>query len=257
MLIVKRFLVFGLPFLIFLVYLLSFWRAGWYYDLFLVSLIITLFSFWYLLGRKLSLTDFLNFLFSPIFFIGSSLLFFTFLESLALKVILIFLVVCLIFMFYNKIFQEFYKNQIWQLKSFKSLVYYLQILSIWFLASAFFGLIIFINFSTVLALGLLILILLIFFGQFIWFNELMREEKLWIVYTIFSAVFIESAVVVNLLPLSLYFKGLLITVIYYLFSQGFLASKSSGTLSNKYFVRNFIIILILIAMILAFNFINL
>lgn len=256
MLIFKRFLVFSLPFLTLLTYLFLFLRANWYYYLFCALLIIILLSTWYLLGQKLNRSDFFNFLFSPVFFIGSSLLFFTFLESLILKVILIVLVTSIIFIFYNKIFQEFYRSQIWQLRTLKNILFYLQILSLWFLACAIYGLIIFINFSIYLAILLLVVILLIFFEQFIWYNELDKEKNLTICYLIFLILIVECSIIIKLLPISLYFKGLIMTVIYYLFTQGFLATKAQKVINKAYSTKTVIFILILLILIIISNFIN-
>jgi hypothetical protein len=256
MLIFKRSFVFGLPLLIFIAYLLLFLEASWYYYLLIVIIIITLFCSWYLLGQKLGRGDFLNFLFAPIFFISSSFLFFTFLEWPVLKILLILLVVFTTFLFYNKIFQEFYRNQIWQLKSFRNIIFYLQILSIWFLASSFYGLIIFVNFSTVLALSILAIILLIFFGQYIWYNELTEEEGVRTANFVFLIVIIESLIVIKFLPISFYFKGLLLTIVYYLFSQGYLVSIKQEVFKKVYFMRSFIFILVLLTLIIVSNTIN-
>lgn len=256
MLILKRFLVFGLPLLVFISYFLLFLEATWFYYIFIIIILIFLFCSWYLLGQKLGSGDFLNFLLIPIFYIASSFLFFTFLEWVVLKIILILLVVFTIFLFYNKIFQEFYKNQIWQMKSFRNIIFYLQILSVWFLTSAFCGLIIFINFSTVLALSILAIILLIFFEQYIWYNELTDKSNIRFSLLIFLIIIIESLIIVKLLPISFYFKGLLLTIVYYLFCQGFLISKNPEDFNRTYLSKSIFFIIILLLIIFVSNNIN-
>jgi len=246
MLIFKRFLVFSLPLLIFLSFFWLFFQPQWYYYLFLLNILIIIFNLWYLIGRKTILNDFLNFLFTPLFFISGSFILYTFLENSLIKTILLFLIPIAVFIFYNKIFFEFYKKPIWQLKSFKYLIYYFQLFSLWFLASSFFGLIIFINFSAVIASGLLLIFLIIFFNQFSWSEELSQEEKAWLTFLIFLVTFLESIIILNLLPLSFYFKGLILTVVYYLFCQGFLLTKQSSLGVAKYFINKFFIIILII-----------
>lgn len=246
MLILKRFSIFFIPILIFISFFLLFFGALWYYYLLLINIIIILFSLWYLLGQRVSLFDFLNFLFCPLAFFVGSFLFFTFLESVIVKVIILFFVPIFIFIYYNKLFKEFYNKPLWQINSFKYLIYYSQIIALWFLASSFFGLIIFINLSTYLVLGLLIVILIIFFNQFNWLAELTKAEKTWLVYLIFFVIFLENIFILNLLPLNLYFKGLFLTTIYYLFCQGYQLSQKNSLGLSKYLWKNLIIVIIIL-----------
>jgi len=257
MLIFKRFSVFLLPFLVFLAFITLFFEPQWLYFLIGAVALIIVLNTWYLTGQKLDRTDFLNFLYTPILFVGSSLIFYAFLESPVIKTMMIFLVTVSIFWYFNKIFVEFYKNQVWQLSSFKPIITYLQVLTIWFMGSAFFGLIILLNFSLVLTVIILALSLVLFLNQQIWLADKRSSSGYeWLIYLIFLFIAVECVIILEMIPFSYYFKGFLITSIFYLFSQGLLINlfKDNDQPSKKNYQRLLIFASSLILTVLIFNY---
>lgn len=262
MLIIKRLFVYLLPLVIFILSLLLFIKASWFfYVLLLISLLI-IFSCWYIIGKKTTLAEFLFLLSSPLFLIASSFIFFTFLELIYFKVIIILSIPLLIFLYFNKIFQEFYKKPIRQIEEFKNLFSLFQILALWFLASSLYGLIIFVNLSGFFAIGILISVSLIFFWQLQWLNSLIFNVPAlsptvhlnFLTALVFFVIFSELALILKILPLTFYFKGFGYAAMYYLLTQGFLFSQDPQLKIKKFYFREIIIINCLIFLTLVISY---
>lgn len=262
MLIIKRLFVYLLPLVILILFLLLLIKANWFFYVLLLIILLIIFSCWYIISQKTTLAEFLFLLSSPIFLIASSFIFFTFLELIYFKVIIILSIPLLIFLYFNKIFQEFYKKPLRQIEELKNLFSLFQILSLWFFASSLYGLIIFINLSVFLALGILIGISLLFLGQLQWLNSLIFNVPTlsptahlnFLTGLVFLIIFSELALILKILPLTFYFKGFGYTAMYYLLTQGFLLSLDPQLKIKKFYFREIIIINCLIFLTLVISY---
>lgn len=261
MLIFKRLLVYLQPLFVISEFSLLFLMPQWFYYLLVTNVLITMLCLWYLIGSKTGLKDFFYFILTPLFIITSGFIFFVFLEIYIIGILIILIISYFIFIFYNKVFFEFYKKPLWQLKSFYHLVLYAQIISLWFFTTAIFGLIIFVNLDLYLALGLVIFFALLSFGQFCWISEISDNQlikgnlvRLNLSYLVFLILFVEIAFILKLLPLTYYFKGFIFTVTYYLFGQTFFFSSQENQALTK---RHKINLYVLFSIFIIIIFINL
>jgi len=264
MLIIRRISVYLIPLVIFCLLFSLFLAPQWYYYVFLLINLLIIFSFWYLISHKTKLADFINLLIGAVFFINGALLFIIFLENVIFQGIIILFVSVFLFTYFNVIFKEFYKQPVWQLNNLKNYLYFGQLIALWFLTTASYGLLTFININIILACALILLVSLIFFWQALWlFAYFSNSENLSLIsqkpvslpllIIIFMAAFGETAALINLLSLTIYFKGLIFTMVYYLFCEGFFQDQEQ-IIKRRLFKRSLIgvIIILILTFILSY-----
>jgi len=192
-------------------------------------LLIMFFSLAKFYSWKIKDKKFWYFLITPLLFFVSSILFFGFLEGqFFLKCVIIILFASLQWLIYQNIFFLFKLPQKYQSNSIRNIFDFINLISIFFLVSSFFALIIFVHISVWLLSIVLFLISSLYFFQFFWLNRVL-EKRAWFFAFIFALIFVEIFYVITFLPISFYIGGLILTLVYF-------NIKSIG---KKYFLNIF------------------
>jgi hypothetical protein len=200
---------------------LLFWRdqAFYVYSILAVSLLISFCGTYLLVGNKIKnkLEIFLDSFFSSLLIL-SSIFLFILLESVVVKIILAAACLILYFIYLNELFTQYFKKiipQIDKLWLFRRLA---QLLIVFNVSAAFFGMIFFLDFSRAI-FSLLFFVFAYILG---WYNDYRRWSlgiKVWAFKLILALLLTEFFVVLSFLPLVYYLRGFLMAIIFFFINE--------------------------------------
>ena len=211
--------------------------------------LIVILSTWQLIGRKFFQRKFWQNLITPILFLASGLVFLSFLESAWLKQFIILILAISIWLFLFVIFFRFNLRSKYQVHSLENISSHLNLLTIFFCSSGFYGLLIFLGFPLrflVFGFGVVCFLLTI---QLIWDSDttLAKDYPYLIVITL---IITEMFLVVSFLPTSVYVNGFIVTISYYLIgglSRNWLLGNKERKVVSRYLITSVITLIIILA----------
>lgn len=250
MILLNRFIPIFCPFLIFASYELLLKKPFLIYWLFPILILTVAALIWKLIGKGLiTIIARWNFLISPLFLMVGGLFFILFLENQLFKHFLIFLVAFLLGLYLEAIFIYIYRHEKYQINSLENISSYINLISLLFFYSGFFGLLIFLNISVWLVVLLVLLVTVSLAYQTMWINKI-DFKKSFLYILIIGLILCQLAWVISFLPIDFYASGAFLSVVYYLLS-GLSRFYLLGTLNSLVIKRHLIIGSIVLILILG------
>ena len=247
MLIFKRFLIWLVPIFTLIAFKLIFFNPRWIYWILPALALFLVFIIWHL--NNYQLKKFKIFLITPLILLFSSTLFVAFLKTKTLKYFIVLVLAVFLAVFLETLFLSLYKPDRYQIGSLENISGYLNLISLFFLVSGLYGLLIFL----VIPLWILALVLLVVSALLTYEIMAVSEilfSKSWSYIIIFSLILLELFWVISFLPTSVYVNGLIIALAYYVMaglSRNWLLGNLEKSVIKRYLLVSlvcFIVILI-------------
>ena len=191
----------------------------------------------------------LIFLSQSVFFVGTSVSFLILLENYNLKIFLIFSIALALFFYWLLLLNFFHWPNEYQPFSLADFGHYLLLISWFFLNTAVFALIIFLNLSFWLAALLLVFLFLIIQAWEFWLQK-KSIQNVWRFLLTGSVIFLELAIVLSVLPTSYFVKGFLAVLSAYLWLD-LISLERGQNWSQKVFFKKVIFSLFMIIIVLS------
>ena len=230
---------------------LLFWRVNLIYPVLIVLGLVSFFGPWCLINKKVLIKKELFFYaFFGLLQVLSGLFFFLFLENFFIKIVLALIIVILNFIYLNELFIQFYKKTTVQPEKLWAIFYSIQISSIFFIASNFFGLRDFLSIPFIYLL-LIFFILVIILSRYNNFQDYsLKINPKWfrvIIAFIISQIFWA----ISLLPQVYYLKGILVALFYSIIIN--LIIWQLGQKVQTKLIRSYLIISIIVILLILFT----
>lgn len=187
--------------------------------------------------------EFWNFLITPLLFAASGFLLIIFLEGAILSHLMIIFVAIFYGVLLENIFHYLHHPINYQPYSLENIFNYISLITGFFIYTAFFGLVIFLNFPfwILLILGFLVTFVLIY--QIIWINKVAVRAKM-IYLFVLSFILTEAFWVIHFLPTSYLVSGLILSLFFYLIVNLARIHLKAGL--TKEVVRRYLLIAIIV-----------
>lgn len=215
-----------------------------------ISTLIVLLSLFQLSGKNLKNEKFWRFSITPVLFFISSSLFLSFLEGEFLKQFFIFVVAVFLGVYLEVIYLWFNARPKYQAHSLDNISTHIDLLTIFFTATGFSSLIVFVGLSVwYLVLAFAIISGLLTY-QLIWTSSgSVSPGRLYVV--VISLVATEIFIVTRFLPTSIYVNGMIVTLTYYLMTglaRNWILEVKEMKVVKRYFIISIIsLVLILLS----------
>ncbi|MFH1315728.1 MAG: hypothetical protein ABIH67_05040 [Candidatus Uhrbacteria bacterium] len=194
------------------------------------------FRFWALLG-------------TPILFAAASFGVFLFFENLAEKIILAAVVVFGVFLFTEYIFAYLHTPAAYRTYSLEHLSLVLQILTVFFVASFAYGLILFLQISSLVLLPFFFALIFFLTYSMFWVSKISHQRSIW--YALAGSVMIsELFVATSYLPIGFYTSAALIAISIYVFlglSRIHVLEKLTNPIVFRYLALGSIMLILLLS----------
>jgi len=214
----------------------------------LAAVLLTVFSIWRLTGQKLMSGKFWRFLITPLLFMGSAVAFYIFLEGPIFRRLFVLGVAVLLFAYLEIIFLRFHYRPKYEPYSLENITVHLDLLAIFFAASSFFSLMLFLNTNFWLLALLFVGIGFLAAGQLIWASGLTLAVG-WPPAAILVLLTGEVFYVVSFLPTSVYVNGLIVALAYYFFSgliRNWLLDIRESLVIKRYLIVSLVCLIIIL-----------
>lgn len=220
------------------------WQVYWLAPFILVVFILSL---WLLTGRKIKKINFWHLIITLVLFSAGGLFFLAFLEGQLLKQLFVTGLTISIWVFLKTLFLKFHQKSKYQLYSLENISINLNLLTIFFITSSFFSLIIFLGVSFWFLLVIFSLIVTFLNYQLIWVGGVKLKVG-WPYILIITIALIEIFWAISFLPTSVYVNGIIMTVSYYLMSG--LARNWLLGIREKRVIKRYLLISIIVLIII-------
>ncbi|MFA5022486.1 MAG: hypothetical protein WC508_05415 [Patescibacteria group bacterium] len=213
-----------------------------------LSLVFLVISIWQLTGLLKS-KKFWRFSITPVFLFASGLLFFLFLEGGAIKQIFVIILVFLVGIFLETIFLWFHLRPKYQPNALENISTHLNLIIIFFLATGFFSLILFLEAPLWLLVAIFAGVSAVLTYQLIWISGVNWSVG-YPYISVITIVITEIFVAVSFLPTSVYFSALLVTISYYLMTgltRNWLLEIREKRVVQRYLLISFGCLIIILA----------
>ena len=208
------------------------------YAIGLISIVVLGLGVWQLAERRLLSEKFWRFMLTPILFFVSSVLFLSFLEHAFLKQLLLLVVVLLIWVYLEVLYLWFHFRPRYQVHSLENISSYLDLLTIFFTASSFLSISVFLGLSVWYLVPVFAMITGLVTYQLIWTSGAAFRSGLPYVLTI-GLVATELFIAVSFLPTTAYVSGLAVGLPYYVMagvSRNWLMGVREAAVVRRYLI---------------------
>lgn len=250
-------------FLLFLILEMALSQPTQIYWLILLSFAILLFSIWQLMKYKVN-QQFFNFLIAPVIFLASAWIFLLFLQSGWIQQLIIIVTSVLYWLFIKVIFLYLFRRPKYQAHTLGNISSYLDLLAVFFISSGFFSLMIFLQLPSwyldlyffqividqiwqLLFLEALVVSLLTY--QLLWASQIPLVSGGPFIFVI-TLVTTQLFLVTSFLPTSVYVKGLIVGIVFYLLSglsRNWLLNIREWKVVRRYLTIGLISLIIILA----------
>ncbi len=208
-----------------------YWLAGF-------TLVIKIFSIWYLSRRQFLTRQFFELIITPVIFLVGGLLFIIFLQGSLLKQFLVVVLALFSGVYLEVIFLRFQIRPKYQPHSLENIVTHLGLLALFFIASGLFSIIVFLGVSLLIATLIFAAVCLLLSNQLLWVSDTTLRRS-WPFAVVVSLVETEIFLVVAWLPTSVYVSGFIVALCYYLvdgLSRNWLLGIKEAKVFRRYLI---------------------
>jgi len=234
-----------------LAFLLSFlfWKDQLVYWIALSSSLFVFLGIWFLVSAKVkSRKESFFYAFFGLLVVLSGIFLFILIENLILKLALMLAVVFSIYYYLNELFDQYFKKAIFQAEKLWFYLRINQIMVVFLAAAGFYGLMMFLNFSTVwIILAFLVLIFILS-----WYNDYQAwnlKISPFYLRLIVALVMFEVFTVISFLPFIYYLRGMLAAIFYFFVNESlhwyYNSARSARVLWTYLLFSLFLVLLIL------------
>jgi len=218
-----------------------------YYSAGLIILIVA-YGVWQLSGQKITSFKYWRFFITPLILIGSGLNFFLYLEGSLTVHFFVLVMTVLIWLYLEVIYLRLYFRPKYEPYSLENITVYVDLLSIFLLASSLYSTIIFLDINIWLLIGLFAIICFLASAQLIWASGITMIFG-WRHLAVIVLSVTEVFYVVSFLPTSVYVNGFLVAICYYLISgliRNWLLDIRENRVIKRYLVVSILCIVIIL-----------
>ncbi|MFA6553625.1 MAG: hypothetical protein WCT27_04315 [Patescibacteria group bacterium] len=188
-----------------------------------------------LLARRIAWKEVLSFVAPSGLFLISSLIFFSLIDHPLVRVIFLILVTIGYFMELDNLYIYLYETEKYQPYALENVHGYVNLTSLYLLVSSLYGLLLYFNWPSWIVI-IFVFFLTVFFAWRTLISYKVDKSKSRIYIFISGLLLAESALIVNFLPTSYLFNGLVLAIIYY-FLINFLRDYLRDMLDKKALVK--------------------
>jgi hypothetical protein len=243
MTLVKRFMPFISTALFVLVFEMWAFRTSWLWYCIAAIVVIYFITIQVLSGHHFWRRQFWNLFIDPGVFAVSAITFFLFIDNQAIQQLFILTVTIGYYLVLHNMYIFLYQTKDYQPYALENIYGYLNFTSFFLLTVSLYG------FSILIGWQPWILIAPIFLLVFFLFCRTLRAQKIpwrqhWLTVAMISALVAEAYYAVSFLPTSYLFDGLLVAIVYYLFTNStrdFLANTADKSTIRKYIYISIIV----------------
>jgi hypothetical protein len=229
-----------------------FWRTDKFivYSVLIISALVAFFGTWLLVDRKIkSRKEVLYHALFSLLLILSSFYLFILLENIYIKLALVLACLLLYYFYLNGLFTQYFKKLLPQTENIRLFWRIAQVFLIFNAASAFLGMIFFLDASRFIY-SFCFFVLVFVLGGYNNYEHWTLGIKPWLYKLIVAWVMAELFSVLTLLPLAYYLRGAIMAIFYFLINEA-IAFNFSQERRPKIIVTYLVVSLVLITVILA------